>query len=517
MTVKPSKTQTARAQSPASVWVLAIVSSTSIVAISLILLPEVRHWFMTPVLVCGILIMPDAWAALLGRRDFFDPQSIVGLFGTHFFFLAPILHFVFDFWPLYVAPAADWRFSFGILCSLNAVGLLAYRLVLPASGEISRGPDGEKYEPGVRTFISLAIMGALMGALAFAVVLAKFGGFSGYISTVTNRDARVALGGSGWLLIIAESFPLLLLVALLLRRRLSFALNNTPALLLLFALFVVAQFAIGGLRGSRSNTVWPVLIAAAIIHLTVRKIRITTILLGSIALFVFMFGYGLYKGAGTEALGVLEGDRSLTSVSNETGRGYEFLLLEDLGRTGIQGLVVDRYTRASQAPAFGATYLGDLSILVPTGLLSKENRPPSKVEIGSDVLYGSGAARIGLYSSRIYGLGGEAMLNFGLMAVPIAYIVYALIVRKLSLFYRGASASGSPLHKVVASTTGVLSIMLLTSDLDNLAWFTMKQIVPIVAIATIAYSATARRDHKQGRPEDTLGSNIRQLDGGPRG
>ena len=50
---------------------------------------RVAHWFVIPVVICGVLIGTDGIDWLRGRRDIFDPVGIVGLLGIHVFFLAP--------------------------------------------------------------------------------------------------------------------------------------------------------------------------------------------------------------------------------------------------------------------------------------------------------------------------------------------------------------------------------------------------------------------------------------------
>ena len=50
------------------------------------------HWFVLRVTCCGVMIGIDAVDRLRGRVHLFDPVGILGLFGLHFFFLAPLLH-----------------------------------------------------------------------------------------------------------------------------------------------------------------------------------------------------------------------------------------------------------------------------------------------------------------------------------------------------------------------------------------------------------------------------------------
>src|SRR5439155_24253388 len=89
---------------------------------------QFSHWFLIPVAICGVLVGTDAIAWLRGRLGLYDPAGIIGLFGFHFFFLAPLLHVKWDLWIREVNPPADWRDWLGYMATLNVIGLLCYRL-----------------------------------------------------------------------------------------------------------------------------------------------------------------------------------------------------------------------------------------------------------------------------------------------------------------------------------------------------------------------------------------------------
>src|SRR5688500_12713778 len=71
--------------------------------------PETFHWFLIPTILCGALIGGDAIRWFRGRLDAYDPVGLMGVGGFFFFFLAPILHTVWDFWFAEVTPPPDWR------------------------------------------------------------------------------------------------------------------------------------------------------------------------------------------------------------------------------------------------------------------------------------------------------------------------------------------------------------------------------------------------------------------------
>src|SRR5258708_32923906 len=81
---------------------------------------QTAHWFLIPVLCCGIVIGCDAVDWFRGRLSLFDPAGIIGLLGVHFFFLAPLLHVTWDSWMRYIDPPLDWRELLGCIANLNS-------------------------------------------------------------------------------------------------------------------------------------------------------------------------------------------------------------------------------------------------------------------------------------------------------------------------------------------------------------------------------------------------------------
>jgi hypothetical protein len=447
--------------------------------------PSLAHWFVIPVTGCGILIGVDAIDWLRRRRDTFDPLGILAVLGGYFFYCAPILNVLLDHWPQYVVPAADWRAALGKMALLNTAGLILYRGVV-AFWPMKRSIPGRRdVDLGLlRSWTSVAMAA---GVIAYLSVVSRFGGFSGYLQV--TADTRLALGGLGWLLLIAESFPLLGFVVVVARYR--HWLSRRPALVVaLLLVFAATQFLVGGLRGSRSNTVWPILIALGLVHLLVLEIRRRALIVGVLLLGVFMYFYGFYKAGGSDAFDIFTSTRNVSQLSHETGRGLPDLLLGDLGRADMQALVLDRQERGAEARGYGVTYLGDISILVPSAIL--ENRPADKVEIGTQTLYGAGSYNIsGFRASRIYGLAGEGMLNFGKPGAVLSFLVLGLFVRFAAGFYDRARRFPAIWRRLVAPHLYVSAMLLLVSDLDNLVWFLLKQTVPTLAVVALSMRLVA--------------------------
>lgn len=458
-----------------------LVAATAFVAISILaalVYSDLRHWFLVPTTAAGVLAAKDGVRCLLRRADIFSPRSLASFGGIHFFYLVPVLHVVLDYWPLYLTPLSDWRENLGTLALLNLIGLLAYRTVLLVPTR-RPAPKVQLDEQRFGTYSTVAIS---LSLLAWLAVVAQFGGPIAYWSSLANSTAD--LTGFGAVLLVAESWPLIFGVAVILLRRVHWR-AHPGQLILLMGIIAVLIFATGGLRGSRANTVWPLLILLTLIHLVVRPIKRRTVALLAVAGLTFAWAYGFYKTAGSDVLGLLDGSESLEELTERTDRDWEGLILNDLGRAGMQAILIDRLETADPPLAYGETYLGDVLLFLPQRL--HDGQVSSKVAVGTTWLYGEGAYQsAGIASTRIYGLAGEALLNFGYAGPPLAFAVYGALVRFFDSYYLQALRARSLAAAPIAAALSPLAVLLLISDLDNAFSFGLRRIVPILAIVWLS-------------------------------
>lgn len=447
----------------------------SVVTVALLILDErLWHWFVIPAGVCGVLVGTDVIGWLRGQFDIFDPRAMLAVLGLHFFYLAPMLHVVLDHWPPAINPSANWRDALGAMALLNAIGLSIYRYIvaLPARRRL-RADDTVRLNE--KRFNQITAFGTAVGLTAFCVEVALFGGITGFLTTMTQ--GREILSGMGWLLLAAESFPMLTFILIVVRWRRGLAARR-PLVILLLAGLAVVQFLVGGLRGSRSNTVWPVLLGLMLIHLLVVRISKKAMLTVALIMGSFMYAYGLYKSAGVDVVDIARGDRSVAEVSASTGRDLPTILLNDLSRADIQAVVLDRKLQGQGELGYGMSYLGDVSVLVPDVLLPV--RPPSKVAFGTETLLGPGTYDYGndQWVSRVYGIAGEAMLNFGPLGAVLSFVVLGMLMSwARTLYLRGLHGDGLVV-KIIAPSLCLAAVLMLTSDLDNIMVVLLTRFVP---------------------------------------
>ena len=432
------------------------------------------HWFLIPVTLCGVLIGIDTIDWIRGKLDIFDPVGIIGLLGFHFFFMAPLLHVRWDLWIRYITPPDDWRPWLGYMAVLNFLGLLMYRFSREYFSRTRKGTikDTTLWQLNKRLFPNIIIASLLITGVSQYFVYQQYGGIQGYIGAFEAREGSFV--GMGLVFMISESFPILLMigyVVLLQRKRIK------PSLMMLvtiMVLFFVLKILFGGLRGSRSETVWGLFWGIGVIHFWVRPVARWIIYGGMIVIIIFAYIYGFYKTVGSEAFTLIQSPTLFIEFEERTNKTLKTLMLTDFARADVQAFMLYRlsaYDRDYEY-AWGRTYLGDISILIPRSLWP--NRPVGRVKEGTDILYGMGSYSLdGRAASNVYGLSGGAMLNFGPVSVPFMFLVWGAIVgsvRRRFMIWKERSDIRLLLLPMLIN----LSFLVLSGDLIFLIFFIVK-------------------------------------------
>jgi hypothetical protein len=372
----------------------------------------------------------------------------------------------------YTIGPADWRPWLGGMAWLNLAGLIAFRLARQVAAHAPR--------PLVRRELDLARFFGLGGALLMIAALAQLwlyrreGGIGGFIAAYeeTKLAGETPFAGLGRVMMVAEVFPIVafMLFAVAARRRARPL--PAPAVLVMLTVLLAACLLFGGLRGSRSNTVWVIFWAAMVTDCWLRPLGRRWLLGGALFLVAFMDGYGLFKGVrGAEGLGDLwQGRLSIAAREERSQKPLSKGLLTDFGRGDIQTLILQRIATGAFEPVAGRTYLAAVAMIVPRVLWPE--RPPNKLLEGSELRFGPGAYSARYVSHFIHGLGGEAMINFGALAVVPAFVVYGCAIARIDRRQRALHADDP--RMLLTPFLAILSIIMLTSDLDNLLWFLIK-------------------------------------------
>jgi hypothetical protein len=296
------------------------------------------------------------------------------------------------------------------------------------------------------------------------------------MSAVTN-DGAEAFAGMGWLFVVSESAPIIAMMVYAISAERNPLLRRPAAIAVALGVFFVLTMLFGGLRGSRSNTVWAMFWAAGIVHYRIRPLSRRTAMIGVGCLLVFMYVYGFYKNVTLEeAARVLNGSGERQELEARTGRTTEQLLLADLARSDVQAFELYRLTSALDEYDYGwgRTYLGDIAVLVPESVWP--SRPQTKVVEGTNLLFGGNAFRRGTFvASRVYGIVGELMLNFGVLAAPLGFAILGLLVRATDQALRRWPSFDA--RWLVAPVLINFCFAVLISDGDNLVFFVVKSLL----------------------------------------
>lgn len=433
---------------------------------------EVRHWYLIPVSLCGILGGVDAVRWLRGRMDIFDPQTLVGLLAFYGFFVAPMLHVVWDRFGMGydLNIAGDNRVWLGWMAWLNAAGLLLLRLAAGASFRHA-APAHKLWRIDPLKATPIMFWGLLLSLSGMVLLLWNLGGIWGVISAFQEARSEVFVG-TGWMLVLAWPLSILSLIAITVWMDKTGPAGKHPGLikgLFLLSAIGIAHFLLMGWRGSRSTTVWAAFWMAGIIHYKYRRFSPRLVALGTILVVSFLYFYGFYKEAGTRGFEVLASPQQWLNPEGYR-RDLKGLLLGDLARADTQSYILYSLTTApgDYDYRWGLTYLGGFSILIPRNIWP--DRPEFKVEAGTEAQYGKTSR---WRSSRVYGLGGEAMLNFGPLGVPVAFAIYGGVLgwyrRKLQ------SWRADDARLFLAPFFAILFAIAFTGDSDNVVFAAITQ------------------------------------------
>jgi hypothetical protein len=448
-----------------------------------------QHWFTLPVLICGVLVALDVEEWMRGAVDFYDPAGLIGIAGLYFFFFSPLLVIYYDHKLSYLPRQPDdYRNWLGGMALLNVVGLLVYRYVRQAAGKRPHRMTGHdslsNHTLDLRIFWPLlAVM--LAGSLgAQLYIYSSFGGIDGYVNAFMGLlSGKDAFRGTGWLTLIAESFPILVMMGFAVVARRFQVLRSGFVIALVLSLLLVLQIFFGGLRGSRSNTIWALAWAAGIVHFYVRRLPRWIVPVGLAVLFLFGYAFAFYKNVGADALDVLADSEAQQEFARKTGRNLEMLLVSDFGRADVQAFLLSKIWSEpdSQHYAWGQTYLGAACLLIPASVWPE--RPPGKVKWTTEAEFGPGSFLNGpIYSTRIYGLAGEAMLNFGLAGVPLAFAALGWGVA-FSRRFAARLGPDDPLRMLAPFLINGCVLALLNDSDIQIVYFIKNGTIPLLLIA----------------------------------
>ncbi len=454
---------------------------------------SVFHWFLVPAMVCGILAGVDIVRWLRGRLELFDPRTIIACLAFYGFFVAPILHVIWDRFGVgdEMVMFGDWRPWLGGMAALNALGLMVYRTA--HNWAFSRAvPSRTRWIINRKKFYLAFAFALALSMAGVATYLWQLGGISGVVEAYEkNQEAFV---GKGWLLVFAWPIAVLSFIIVVFAwtdrgRKDRYRLTTG---MILLSIAGMGHFLLLGWYGSRCATVWALFWMAGIIHYRFRKLPAKMMAIGLIFLITFMYFYGFYKEQKRASFEILRSP-SMWLEPGGYSRDVKYLLLGDLARADSNAFILHNLIKdpGDYDYRWGLTYAGGLAILIPTEIW--HDRPYFKVDAGTEAQLGKTASRP---SSRVYGLSGEALLNFGPLGVICVFTVFGSILG----WYRKKLASWdrADARMYLAPFFALMFLVALVSDSDNLVFAAVTQ--GALVITAIFSASERRRSRKETRP-----------------
>jgi hypothetical protein len=398
--------------------------------------PAERHWFLLPVTACGVLTVVDIVRWLTGRLDLFDPRTVIACVAFYGFFMAPLLNVHWDSFGVGDLPYwGDWRPWLGAMGCLNAAGLCAFRFAHHVLF-VKTSPSLQSWEINQRRPYPFFAFGVLISVAATVAFLWQLNGVAGILRAFeSDPDAFV---GKGWLLVFAWPTVILSFIAMIYVMTNRDRAYGRGILVIAFLLLIaggITHLALVGSYGSRGSTIWALFWMLGIVHFRIRKLPSAMAVLALLFLIAFMYLYGFYKEKKTAAFEIVRAP-SLWLHPEGYQRNLTFLLLGDLARSDSDAFILRNLvsTPDDYDYRWGLTYIGGFTVLIPKNVWP--DRPEVRVDAGSEALWGKATQ---LRSSRMYGVGGEAMLNFGPWGVVPMFAVYGALVgwyrRKLASWH----------------------------------------------------------------------------------
>lgn len=453
-----------------------ICMTTGVVFI--LLEPRLLHPCVVPLIICGTIIGIDAMRWVRGGVDTFDPKGIIGIFGLNFFLLAPLLVVYYDVDIGLTGSPPDWRPWIGMMGWFNVAGIILYQLSQGFAFKHTR-PAKKIWTVALGKGSVILMVTTFICIVSWIIVMVRMGGFSGVVEWRLYRERSI--GGLGIFRLFAIIFMLVLLINLTVHRK-SLSRASVICISVILIICSAIQFLTVGLGGSRINIMIPIVWAVGIIHYYWRDLSAKKLLLAMIPIMAFNYVYGLYKAGGERFIDIFHGRTTFSEVIGATNERITGTLVVDVGRADIQAWMLYNWTavRGGYELRYGKTYLWAPFTTAPRWLFRWRRPGSEKVRAATEFIYGKGFLDIskGRLAGKVYGLGGEPVLNFGPWAIPFAFVVWGLGVgyvrRKWISWPEGDS------RLLLGPAVSIFVLFCLLADQDVVWSVAIRQTIPVI-------------------------------------
>lgn len=430
--------------------------------------------YLFPMGLCGAISAVKLSDCLSKRQYYRDVYTIA--WGVVFInsYVAPVIHFTREEWMEYIIFCPDKWNDYAFFTSLfYLVGIIIW-LVIFQEGEPGR-KFATKWECRENAHkILIGLMG--ISFILQLYVYARLGGIGGYIQAYTDSTKEEsAFSGTGLFSIFSEMFPYLFVMYFVITRKGE----KIPGhrVFVFFVILLLALLFFGGLKGSRNNVLYTLVMGVLAVHIFVYRFKFIHLLYFIIFFFLFMYAGRLYKDQKGNLLNNLK--EAVESRDKKNISQAEVIVLGDLSRFGVNAYELYLLEMSKEYKyKYGETYLWGILTFVPFGsTIIREYDLCSRSEAATELFYKN---RTQTENSRILGLLGEWILNFGVWTFFIPYLFMGVVLRGLRQMLISIPLEDMRMLIVPAVLTLVPDLIL--SDMSNIMSFFVKRIAVFLVV-----------------------------------
>ena len=301
----------------------------------------------------------------------------------------------------------------------------------------------------------------LIGTIFQIILYQRVGWFDGYlgIKSLINNP----LSGFGPMVIIAEITPLILAPIIFPKLK-----KYKAGWFIVIFLSILLLILFGAFRGSRSSFLFRFIVMIGYAYDI--GIKFPKKLIISITLVVYLYLITI-----------------ISFTNNPINSITKNILITDLTRLDTQAILIERVDKNKEFD-YGNTYFYSLKrTLIPTFVLNyfdSEKGESLKTVVGTESIMGRAATTRGYRNSYVYGIVGEGLLNFPKFLVIIPVLIFTYICYLINK-WRTKLTSVNGYDLIVKNNLIIIPFVIFMSDLDNVIFFFLKNVLLIILIEKI--------------------------------
>lgn len=415
-------------------------------------------WMTLCATLASVIVFNRSWLSGISRNIFSNPLEI---FTYAYFVIVPAVNIISDEYVNRSLFYSDPVRAMAFLNILNAVGLLVAALAARWVGPLP--------QPRLRDWPSLGHMQMLL-VVALCVSLAM-GVYNNFVAFNLRASSDAAIDSSIGLYALIESGPMLLAWLIVVSVWKQGRPPSTLMAIALVALFLLVAVAMNFSRGSRVTVLFVIVLGFQLFHQYVfrlSKVRLFALMIGGATVFNVMT---VYKHLGVQGVSSYFAGEGVAAYLEERYTNPVRIVIGDIGRSDIQASILEDQLEDRTPLAYGKTYAKALTLILPD-FIDPLPDDWSKAIVGAEAQLQMDPNSVLLYnnplgsgSSRIYGMVGESLLNFGIVGAVLSFLIFGLLSR-WSILY--ANRPGGWEKALIAPIISILPILLLFYDFDNI-------------------------------------------------